>query len=186
VGDGRLLGAARRVDASGRLVAPAFTASVRGLDARSWLSAEALVAVGRLGVARLLWHVAPLDRAEALALAGRLAAPGRPSVEVVDADVPASLLEIASPPGTPASPALESVLDALTRRSWRDRAKGRPLGALLGELAAAGRAVDDPLVTPDEPASLVVLRPREEGTLDAGRLDLEAVFIDGREPGSAR
>jgi hypothetical protein len=186
VGDGRLLGAARRVDASGRLVAPAFAASVRGSGARSWLSAEALVAVGRLGVARVRWHVAPVDRAEALAHAGRLAAPGRPSVEVVDADVPASLLEIASPPLTPASPALESVLDALTHRSWRGRAAGRPLGALLGELAGAGPAVEEPLVIPDTRASLVVLRPREEGALDAGRLDLEAVFIDGREAGVAR
>ncbi len=137
-------------------------------------------------MARLLWHVAPLDRAEALAHAGQIAAPGRPSVEVVDADVPASLLEIDSPPGTPASPALESALDALTHGSWRSRAKGRPLGALLGELAGAGLAEDDPLVTPDKRASLVVLRPREEGNLDAGRLDLEAVFIDGREPGLVR
>jgi hypothetical protein len=186
VGDGRLLGAARRVDASGRLLAPAFAASVRGRDARSWLSAEALVAVGRLGVARLRWHVAPVDRPEALAHAARLAAPGRPLIEVVDADLPASLLEIASSPEDPASRSLESALDALTSRSWRSRAKGRPLGALLGELAGADPAVEEPVVIPDARASLVVLRPREEGALDAGRLDLEAVFVDGREPGAAR
>ena len=67
------------------------------------------------------------------------------------------------------------------------RAAGRSLGELLGELAggehaAAGR----PLVAPDARASLVVLRPREDGALDAARLDLETVFVDGREPGGSR
>jgi hypothetical protein len=186
VGDGRLLGAARRLDVAGRLVAPAFAASVRGLDARSWLGAEALDAVGRLGVARLRWHVAPADRPEALALASRLSAPGRPAIEVAEADAPVRRLEIASLPERPPSSSLESVLDALTRRSWRTWAAGRPLGALLGDLAGAGPAAGDPLVAPEARASLVLLRPREEGALDAGRLDVEAVFIDGRAPGASR
>ena len=186
VGDGRLLGAARRVDVAGRLVAPGFVASVRGLAACSWLTPEALVAVGRLGVARLRWHVAPAERLEALAHAGRLVAPGRPSLEVVELEAPASLLEIGSPPDTPPSPSVESALDALTRRSWRSPAAGRPLDILLGELAGAGPDVSGPLIAPDARASLVVLRPRDDRTLDAGRLDLEAVFIDGREQGGAR
>jgi hypothetical protein len=38
------------------------------------------------------------------------------------------------------------------------------------------------VVAPDARASLVVLRPRDEGARDAGRLDLETVFLDGREP----
>jgi hypothetical protein len=186
VGDGRLLGSARRVDVADRLLAPAFSASVRGLGARSWLTAETLVAAARLGVARLAWHVAPAERPEALAHAAGLERPGRPSIEVVDAGAPAGLLELAAPPGAPSSPALESALDALTRGSWRARAAGRPLGALLAELAGAGPGVASPLVAVDARASLVVLRPREDGALDAARLDLEAVFIDGREPGGAR
>jgi hypothetical protein len=186
VGDGRLLGAARRIDVAGRLVAPAFVASVRGLGARSWLTAPALADVGRLGVARLCWHVPPADRPEAEAHAGRLAGPGRPSIDVVDADVPASHLEIDSPPEAPSSYAVASVLDALTHRSWRSRAAGRPLAEILGELAGASPSVSSPLVTPDARASLVVLRPRGEGAVDPARVDLEAVFIDGREPGGAR
>jgi hypothetical protein len=186
VGDGRLLGTARRIDVTGRLMVPAFTASVRGLGARSWLTPEVLVAIGRLGVARLRWHVAPVERPEALALAGPLATPGSPSVEVVDLEAPASLLEIPSPPGTPASPTVESALDTLTHGSWRERAAGRPLAALLGELAGEGSSDSGPLVAPDTRASLVVLRSREEGALDAGRLELEAVLVDGREPGAAR
>jgi hypothetical protein len=186
VGDGRLIGSARRVDVAGRLVAPAFAASARGLAARSWLTAETLAAAGRVGVARLRWHVAPADRPEALEHAESLAAPGRPALEVVDAGAPASLLEVASAPAAPSSASVESALDALTGGTWRSRAAGRSLGELLGDLAGAGAPSGGPLVAPDTRASLVVLRPREEGVLDAGRLDLEAVFIDGREPGGPR
>jgi len=185
VGDARLIGSARRVDVTGRLLAPAFAASVRGLAARSWLTAEALVAAGRLGVARLSWHVAPAERPEALAHAAGLEQPGRPSIDVVDAGTPAHLLEIAAPPGPPSSPALESALEALTRGAWRERSAGRALGELLGQLAGTSAAAP-PLVALDARASLVVLRPREEGALDAARLDLETVFVDGREPGGTR
>ena len=91
------------------------------------------------------------------------------------------------PPGPPSSPALESALDALTRRRRGASApRGRPLGELSGELAGdePGRRLRSWPWTPR--ASLVVLRPREEGALDAARLDLEAVFVDGREPGGRR
>jgi len=186
VGDGRLLGSARRVDVAGRLVAPAFAASVQGLDARSWLTPETLAAAGRLGVARLRWHVAPADRPEALQHAERLAAPGGPPLEVVDAATPASLLQVASPPAVPSSPAVASALDALTRGTWRSRAAGRSLGELLGDLAGAATLAGGPLVAPDTRASLVVLRPRADVALDASSVDLEAVFIDGREPGGSR
>lgn len=182
VGDARLIGSARRLDVAGRLMAPAFAASVRGLAARSWLTAETLVAAGRLGVARLAWHVLPTERPEALAHAAGLDRTGRPSIDVVDAGAPPHLLEVAAPPVPPSSPALEAALDALTRAAWRARSGGRPLGELLGELAGASPAAP-PLVALDARASLVVLRPREEGALDAARLDLERVFVDGREPG---
>jgi hypothetical protein len=186
VGDGRLLGSPRRVDVAGRLVAPAFVASVRGLAARSWLTADTLTAAGRLGVARLRWHVAPADRPEALEHAEQLTAPGRPALEVLDADAPASLLEVARPPVAPSSLAVESVLDALTHGAWRSRAAGRSLAELLGDLAGAAAPSGAPLVAPDTRASLVVLRPREGAFLDASSVDLEAVFIDGREPGAPR
>ena len=48
------------------------------------------------------------------------------------------------------------------------------------------RPTGGPLVAPDTRASLVVLRPREGVALDASSVDLEAVFIDGREPGGSR
>jgi hypothetical protein len=181
VGDGRLLGAARRIDVSGRVVLPALVASVRGLGARAWLDPESLLAIGRLGVSRVAWSVAPAERPQAMAHAVLLATPGRPAIEVVDSDETAPLLEIGAEPGPPSSPTLGSALDALTGGAWRARAAGRPLGALLSELAGAGPT----LVAPDTRASLLVLRPREDA-LDADRLDLEAVFLDGREPAAGR
>jgi hypothetical protein len=184
VGDGRLLGTARRLDVAGRLLAPACEASVRGLGARAWLDAGTLDAIGRLGVAQLRWHVAPVDRPAALAHASPLASPGRPSIEVVDADTPARLLELAGPPAVPSSPTFEAALDALTGGSWRSRAAGRPLAAMLADLAGWHSA--DPILAPDSRASLLVLRPREEDARDAGRLDLESVFVDGREPAGSR
>jgi hypothetical protein len=186
VGDGRLLGSARRIDVTGRLVVPAFGASVRGKGVGSWLTAETLVALGRLGVARLAWRVAPAERPEALAHAAAVAGPGRPAIDVLDAGAPSRFLDLDAPPAPAASPTLESALDALTRGAWRSRAAGRPLGALLGELAGAAGADAAPLVAPDAPASLLVLRPREDAALDPARLELEAVFLDGREPGAAR
>ncbi len=184
VGDGRLIGSARRVDVAGRLVAPAFVASVLGLAARSWLNAETSAAAARLGVARLRWHVAPADRPGALEHAEGLAARGRPLLEVVDAAAPTSLLELVAPPAAPSSPSVESALDSLTRGGWRSRAAGRSLGELLDGLA--GTPSGGPLVAPDAAASLVVLRPREGAALDAASVDLEAVFVDGREPSGWR
>jgi hypothetical protein len=180
LGDGRLLGAARRVDVTDRLLAPALAASVRGLAARAWLDAARLDAIGRLGVAALRWHVAPADRPAALAHAAPLARPGRPAVEVVDEGAAARFLEVAGPPAPPASPSLEAALDALTARSWRARVAGRPLADLLSDLSGWGSV--DPVLGPDARASILVLRQRGESALEAASLDLEAAFLDGREP----
>jgi Zinc carboxypeptidase len=184
VGDGRLLGTGRRVDVTGRLLVPAFTASVRGLAAGSWLTPDVLAAVGRLGIARLRWHVAPVERPGAVAHAGRLEAPGRPAIEVVEADAATAFLEIGQAPGGASSSSVEAALDALTHGTWRDRAGGRPLSALLADLAGEP-ASSSPLVAPDTRASLLVLRPRDEAALDAGGLEIEAVWLDGRAPGGA-
>jgi Zinc carboxypeptidase len=187
VGDGRFLGAGRRVDATGLLVVPAFAASVRGLAARDWMTADALETIARLGVGRLRWHVAALERAEAVATAARLSAPGRPTIEIVDAGTPPCFLEIARPPAVAARPGLDAALDALTGGAWRARAVGRSLAALLGELVGLGVGTGTPpLLAPDAHASLLLLRPRTEGALEARELDLEAVIVDGRAPSGAR
>jgi hypothetical protein len=187
LGDARLLSAARQIDATGRLIVPAFTASVRGLAARSWLDGAALDAVARLGVARLRWRVSRATRLEAEAFASRLEGPGRPAIEVVDSGG-ASLLRVVRRPGPPAGSTLGEALDALTGGTWRSGARGRSLPALLADLAGGPSGTDPPapLLAPDQRASLLLLRPGEKDALDPGQLELERVFVDGREAGGAQ
>ena len=196
VGDGRLLAAARRVDASGRIVAPALAVSVRGSAAGAWLDAKALDAMARLGVGRVRWHVAPAARPRAEAASSRLAAAGRPAIEVVDAALPVCPLLAAGAPHAATGTCLADALDALTSRRWPGRGRAVAAGRLLRDLACAagdagsrdaGAAAPSPpavpLIVPEAPASLLVLRPRAQGsTLDPAALEVERVFVDGREP----
>jgi hypothetical protein len=188
VGDARLLSAARRIDATDRLLVPAFTASVRGLAARAWLDRASLDELARLGVARLLWQVSRGSRLEATAAAASLSGPGRPTIEVVADALPPSLLRVVRRPRPPAGRTLGAALDALTGGAWRAAAHGRSLPALLADLVGrpAGSGPPVPLFAPDQRASLLELRPKEPGTLDPLQLELEAVFVDGREPGTAK
>jgi len=195
VGDGRFLTASRSVDAPGRLIVPALVASARGPSVREWLDDDAAILLARLGVARLRWHVVPAERAGALAVAAALAGPGRTAIEVVDAEEPACPLEINGPPRPAVSPRVDDVLDALTLGEWRARMAGRSLGSALASLT---RCPDGPparpALAPSGPATFLVLRPRGTSPDEAGALslsaheerglDLEAVFIDGREPGT--
>jgi len=77
------------------------------------------------------------------------------------------------------------------------------LSAALGALThAKGKATDPatlrerlagltgysrmPLLRPDARASLLLLRSRDGGVSDASALEIEAVFLDGREVGGVR
>jgi hypothetical protein len=188
VGDGRLLHAARRFQAAGRLIAPALAASVHGLEAEGWLSGDTLRSLAALGVARLRWHVEPRDGVEARGFAEGLAAPGAPAIDVQETEAPAEWLEVPGPPAAPKDPSLGAALDALTGGSWRARREGRPLGALLPRLVGLpeGREAVGPPLHPDAPASFLVLRPREGDTVDVGSLDIETVFVDGRPAARSR
>ena len=167
IGDARFLGAGERVDVSGALLAPALTASVGGLDARAWLTADALEAIGRLGVATLRWQVPPADQAAATAHASALARAGLPSILVNAADEPPAILMLAAAPAAARAPTLAAALDALAP-DWRQRLAGRSLFSGLGRLAYEGRA------------HVIQLRAASVGALEPDRLVLERVWIDGR------
>ena len=203
LGDAHLLSAGRTVDATGRLVVPAFAASIRGLAARQWLDEQALGAIGRLGVARVRWHVAPPDRAAARAWASDLRGPGLPTIEVAEAESASCLLDVDRPPAAPESAHLDAALDALTRGRWRSRLAGRSLAEVLGALTACSPVeLAVPPITPDGPASLILLQPRPRvppasgpasvaapplnESREADELFVDAVFIDGREPPPAK
>jgi len=203
IGDGHLLHARRTVDATGRLVVPAFAVSVRGTAAEGWLDQEALGALGRLGVATVRWHVPSPGQESARAVAARRKGPGLPSVEVVAMESASCLLEVDGPPSRPESPQLDAALDALTLGRWRSGVAGRSPAEVLGALTScstAERAV--PRLAPAAPGSLLLLRqllrvppasgpasvavPTLSELREADELAIDAVFIDGREPPPAR
>ncbi len=167
VGDARFITGGRDVDATGALLVPALTASVRGIAARRWMTAGALDAMARLGVARLRWHVPAGDVGPALAFAAERARAGRSVLEVVPAADPASPLVVSRAPRRPASRALSDVLDALG--TWR--VPGRALASPYGDSSTIGLA-------PRMPASFLVVEAGGAPALDAFVLD--AVYIDGR------
>ena len=182
VGDARLMGTARRIDATGCLVVPGLAASVRGLESRAWLEAGGIGALARLGVVRLRWHVDASDRAEAVAAAGFLEGAGRPSIEVTCLEDPAHLVSVGGPPDPPASARLDAALDALTGARWRGRAGEGTFGELLGPLAGiGGDEQGTPLLSRDEPATFLVLRATRPDATSPAELELERVFLDGRE-----
>jgi len=186
VGDGRLLAAARRRSSAERLLTPAFLASVRGLAAGSWLSAETLDAVSRLGVASVRWHVAAADREAARQAALRLQAPGRAVLEVAEAGAPEHAIVISGPPPAVSPPlSLASALEALTHGAWSEPAGGPPFAERLAELVGAEPRAG-PQLRPDAQASLLVLRPTGGAALNTASLAIEAVYLDGREVGGGR
>jgi hypothetical protein len=149
---------------------------VRGYGSRSWLTGRALEDMARLGVARVRWHVPRRQAGPALAIAAERAGPGRPVVSIVGWSDSPSLLVLSRAPRSPASPALADALDALG--AWR--APARSFASALPLLAA--RPADGPapiLLDRGEPASFVVLRGDAAG-LDAGKLEVDSVYIDGR------
>lgn len=185
VGDGRQLRAGRTLDVSGKLIVPGFAASIRGLAARGWLSAARLDAIACLGVVALRWHVDARERATASQIARDLAREDRPAIEVVDAAAPPRFLGLDGPPRAPASTSLEDVLDALTAGRWREGAGGRAFVEVLADLTGRADGASEQVparIRPQNPASLLVLRPGPQGLLDPRETRLEAVFVDGSEP----
>ena len=172
IGDARFLTGGRDVDAAGSLIVPALTASVRGYAARRWLTARALDAMARLGVARLRWHVGPALVGPAMALAATRSAPGRPTIEVVSATDPPSHFVLSRAPRRPVSRALADVLDALG--AWR--AQGRSATSVMGP--EAGPTAPPVPLTRDAPASFLVLKPGPPSAPEDVVLD--AVYVDGR------
>jgi hypothetical protein len=168
VGDARFAAAGQKVDATGSVIAPAFIAWVRGLEARAWLTPTALEAIGRLGVGDIRWRVAAGEEPAAAAHAATLAAAGRPTVIATAADERLALLVLAAAPETPRAPTLGAALDTLSP-GWRERLGAR---ALMPALAAR--------IGIDGPANLVQLRLGPSATLDPDEVRLERVWIDGR------
>jgi hypothetical protein len=184
LGDARFVGAARDVDAAGRLLLPALTVSARGLDAGEWLTSERLRSLARLGVGRVLWHVEPAQLAAAQEIARRGSGAGRPRLEVVDLEHQEVWVVLAGVPASSEARTLGQALDALTAGRWRETDTIASLGELTARLTGwpgeAGLAVDIGL-EPGDPASLLLVRPQVEEAVDPDRLMLESTWVDGVE-----
>lgn len=203
IGDFRLRGAGRSVDARGRWLVAPFTVGVEAWPAPDWLSGDRLPALSALGVGRVVWRVPP-DR---LAEARRNPPPRRhcprcPVLEVSSAERRPPAVTLERPPGAAESNRLDHVLAALFGDRWE--AGERPSDLEL--LRALWDAGGDRVLWPGAPASFLVLAPEgappfggtelggggesaegaelEEGIgLDAAALRLEQVWVDGFEAG---
>jgi hypothetical protein len=162
VGDARFLAAGREVDASGAVLVPALTASVRGAGARWWLTTKVLEDMARLGVGSLRWHVALRHVGIAQVVVAERAGPGRPAIEIVRATDAVSPLVVSRPPRRPVSRTLGDFVDALG--TWK-------------EVAASPAPIR---LAPGAPASFLVLRGGDAAARDADELEVDAVYIDGR------
>ncbi len=65
LGDARIFGAGREIDAAGQILFPTFTLGAEGWAARKFLDGPALDQLGKLGVAQVRWVVAGHDLAAA-------------------------------------------------------------------------------------------------------------------------
>ena len=174
LGDARVFGAGREIDARGKVLLAPFTVGARGWGARRWLDAAALERLGRLGVARVVWAVAPRHVGPALQHARALAGPGRPRVEVTDEENALPRRVLARAPVAPADGTLAERIAAI------DAACSHRGGDALPAALAALWASRGPLLRFEGPASFTLLAPAASGD-DLGAAAVETTFLDGVE-----
>jgi hypothetical protein len=184
IGDARIFGAGRVVDASGALLLAPFVAGVGGWSARRWLGGELLTELARLGVGTVLWQVPRRKLAVAQRLAAELSQRGRARLQVVQAPAERPWLHLSGPPLQPASDSLADVVKALLGpRQAAERSLPPSLAALTN---APSSRFTGPTPRVGGPASFVLLTPAEEGRIDLATARVTAVFIDGVELKGAR
>jgi hypothetical protein len=181
LGDARTFAAGREVDGRGRIVLAPFTLGARGWAARRWLDGAALEDLGRLGVARLVWVVAPRHVDAATRRAAELAAAGRPRLEVSGDPRRLPPRVLAGPAASPASPSLANRVASLEAAC-----RTHPAARLDAAIAALWGAPSRPPLRLDAPASFTVLRrPAGDAALEGALVEatwLDGVELDGSPP----
>lgn len=187
LGDARIFGAGREIDATGRVVVPAFTVGVNGAAARRWLDPEGLERLADLGVARIVWVVAPGDMTLAEEHAETTAGWGRSIVEV-SSDVRAlPPIVLGRLPGEAHSPWISERIERLLAAGVTPKKGAKaevgldPFAGLWGKDGGGSL----PLLRPDAPATFLMLAP---ATVDAPLSEsrVEAIWIDGLEVGATK
>jgi hypothetical protein len=173
LGDARFLHAGLALDASELVMLPGWVVSVDGLAAKTWLDAEALGNLTRLGVSDVIWRTQAADRPAAAAHARALGGFAAPRITLADEDGARALLQ--GPPKRARSSRLGDVLAAILGRP----AEGPEVLDLVRRLASHPSRLG-PRLAPGEPASFLLVRPESQDRLDADAR-LEAVWLDGRQ-----
>ncbi len=177
VGDARLLGAGRTVDAGGSVVTVPFAAGVEGWKARRWLSAEVLSKLARLGVGTVYWKVPQRKTGDAQTLADGFAAAGRARVEIVSKESEMPWLRLVGPPSAPRSDSLPDVVEALA--GTRDGLAGEDSMILDRLCWVSGAGTGRPVLRRASPASFLLLSPAIDGRVEIENARLVGVFING-------
>jgi hypothetical protein len=180
LGDARVFGAGREVDGAGSVLLAPFTVGASGWKARRWLDAAAVDRLARLGVAHLVWVVAPRHVDHATRHAAALANTGRPWIEVSSDPGAVPRRVLAERPQPPASPSLASRVARL-----ETACRTRPAADLDAALEALWNGASRPPLRYEAPASFLLLRPVAPNGNLAQSL-VESIWLDGVElPGGA-
>jgi hypothetical protein len=174
LGDARIFGAGREIDGTGRVILAAFTVGARGWGARRWLDGAALERLARLGVARLLWVVAPRHVDAAARRAAALAGEGRPRVEV-SSDADALPRRVLAERPQPAASSLASRVASL-----ETACRMRPSSDLGASFEALWNGAARPPLRYEAPASFLLL-DLAAGDGDLARSVVETIWLDGVE-----
>ena len=164
------------------MLVPAFTVGVSGAAARRWLDPAGLERLADLGVARIVWVVAPGEMTHAEEHAEETAAWGRSSLEV-SSDVRAlPPIVLGRLPGEAHSPWIsERVERLLAVAVGKVAVSADPFAGLWGKDGGGSL----PVLRPDAPATFLMLAPaKPDAPLSESRV--EAIWIDGLEVGATR
>lgn len=174
VGDGGGLGSARRRNAEGRVLTPAFRVGLEGWGRRGWLAQrENLERLARLGVAEIVWKVEDRQHWRALEwLRGRSVTLSPRIVVTARSDELPQVIWRVRPPADRARSWTEVLLqfEKISERSFRPKSQEEVLALLWSSPAGS------PLV-PERPADLLLWTRGESDRLDR----LEAVVLEGVE-----
>ncbi len=187
IGDGRLLTAGTRVDATDEIVVAPFVVGVQGWRARKWLDAATLSRLASLGVVEVSWNVPERHFIEGEKLATRLAGPARARLSVTVDALPRTMLRLVRRPSQGSAHSLSGIFSSLASASAKKTAAPSQVEAALESLWSSGPTLQARAVlAPRHPASfLVFTRAASSGDLALDSV-LKSVWIDGREVGAAQ
>jgi hypothetical protein len=176
LGDASCHGAGTSVNATGKILLPAFEIGLKGWSEKDWLNQENLTRLARMGVGTIYWAVSEADHVAAKVYADTLSIPGLPQIAVFTNPLIFPKLILSGPPTRAGSTSLLDILDTLgvdgssmSRASeslWMEPTGGNYRAAHLCK---------------DRPASFLLVSSSRDGKFDWNTSQLLSVWLDGHE-----